>query len=423
MIAPNQKSVSNMNLPTQTLLDRFCRYVRIHTEAVENSGKYPSSPGQLELGKMLLQELNELGLADARQSEFGIVTATVPATVPFQTPVIALLAHMDTSPETTGKNVKPIVHPNYDGLDLVLPGDPSKVLRPAEFPELKACIGKTVITTDGTTLLGADNKSGIAVIMEAAAHLLKHTEIPHGPIRICFTCDEEIGHGTDHVDLAELGATVGYTLDGAGEGEIEAETFSADKATIMFTGINIHPSVAKDKMVNALRMAGFFLGRLNDYPAPETTEGREGFVHPYTLEGGVGKVTVGFLLRDFVTSKLAEQAERLRQLAQMTERQYPKSKVEVHIQPQYRNMADGLQKDPRAVSFAVAAMEAAGLKPKIGSVRGGTDGSLLTAKGLPTPNLSTAEHNPHSPLEWTCLEQMQTAVRVVVELARTWAKQ
>jgi tripeptide aminopeptidase len=423
MTAPTQNSFSDMNLPTQSLLDRFCRYVRIHTEAVENSGKYPSSPGQLELGKMLLQELKELGLADAKQSEFGIVTATIPATLPYQTPVIALLAHMDTSPETTGKNVKPIVHLNYDGSDVVLPGDPSKVLRPAEFPDLKTCVGKTIITTDGTTLLGADNKSGIAVIMEAAVHLMKHPEIPHGPIRICFTCDEEIGHGVDHVDLEELGAVVGYTLDGTGEGEIEAETFSADKATITFTGINIHPSIAKGKMVNALRMAGCFLGSLNDYQAPETTDGREGFIHPYTIEGGVGKVTIGFLLRDFVTSKLAEQADWLRKLAQMTERQYPNSKVEVRIQPQYRNMADGLQKDPRAVSYAVAAMEAAGLKPKIGSVRGGTDGSLLTAKGLPTPNLSTAEHNPHSPLEWTCLEEMQTAVRVLVELARTWARQ
>ncbi len=411
-----------MNLPTQSLLDRFCRYVRIHTEAVENSGTYPSSPGQIDLGRMLLQELKELGLNDAKHSEFGIVTATIPATVAQQTPVIALLAHIDTSPETTGKNVKPIVHANYDGIDLVLPGDPSKMLRPEEFPELKACIGKTIITTDGTTLLGADNKSGIAVIMEAAAYLVAHPEVPHGPVRICFTCDEEIGHGVDHVDLEELGAVVGYTLDGAGEGEIEAETFSADKAVITFTGINIHPSIAKDKMVNALRMAGCFLNGLNDYEAPETTAGREGFIHPYTIEGGVGKVTVGLLLRDFITSKLAEQADWLRQLARMTENQYPNSSVEVRIQPQYRNMADGLQKDPRAVSYAVAAMEAAGLKPKIGSVRGGTDGSLLTAKGLPTPNLSTAEHNPHSPLEWTCLEEMQSAVRVVVELAKKWAR-
>jgi len=411
-----------MNIPTRSLLDRFCRYVRIHTEAVENSSTYPSSPGQIELGRMLLQELKELGLKDAIQSEFGIVTATITATVAQQTPVIALLAHMDTSPETTGRNVKPIVHANYDGSDLVLPGDPSKVLRPAESPELKACVDKTVITTDGTTLLGSDNKSGIAVIMEAAAYLVMHQEIPHGPIRICFTCDEEIGHGVDHVDLRELGAVVGYTLDVAGEGEIEAETFSADKAVITFTGINIHPSIAKDKMVNALRMAGCYLNSLNDYEAPETTEGREGFIHPYTIEGGVGKVTLSLLLRDFVTAKLAEKADWLRQLARMAENQYPNSKVEVRIQAQYRNMADGLRKDPRAVSYAAAAMEAAGLNPKIGSVRGGTDGSLLTAKGLPTPNLSTAEHNPHSPLEWTCLEEMQTAVRVLVELAKRWAQ-
>ena len=224
------------------------------------------------------------------------------------------------------------------------------------------------------------------------------------------------------MDLNELGAVVGYTLDGAGMGEIEAETFSADKATITFTGINIHPSIGKGKMVNAIRMAGAFLEELPRELAPEHTEGRDGFLHPYQLEGGVAKVTIGMLLRDFDTAKLAEQAELLRRAAQKIESQFPKSKVEVQIQPQYRNMADGLKREPRAVSYAVEAMTAAGLRPKIGSVRGGTDGSLLTAKGLPTPNLSTAEHNPHSPLEWTCLEEMHAAVLVLVELATRWGK-
>jgi len=411
-----------MNISTPTLLDRFCRYVRIHTEAIEGAAAYPSSPGQLELGKMLLSELQELGLKDAKQSKFGIVTATIPSTVAHKTPVIALFAHMDTSPETTGKNVRPIVHSQYDGRDIVLPGDPTKVLRPAEMPELKACIGKTVITTDGTTLLGGDNKGGVAVIMETAAFLLKNPEIPHGDIRVCFTCDEEIGHGVDHVNLAEIKADVGYTLDGMGEGEIEAETFSADKATITFTGINIHPAIAKDKMVNAVRMVGTFLDSLPRELAPEKTAGREGFIHPYQIEGGVGKVTVGLLLRDFITAKLAEQAQLLRGTAEMIERLYPGSKVTLSIQPQYRNMADGLKKEPRAVAYAIEAMEAAGLKPHIGSIRGGTDGSQLTAKGLPTPNLSTAEHTIHSPLEWTCLEEMQSAVRMLVELAKRWAK-
>jgi tripeptide aminopeptidase len=411
-----------MNIATPNLLDRFCRYVRIDTEAKEGAGVYPSSPGQLELGRMLLQELKDVGLKDARQSEFGVVTATIPATMTQQAPVIALLAHLDTSPETTGKDVKPIVHQHYDGGDLVLPGDPSKVLRRAEIPELTACIGKTVITTDGTTLLGADNKAGVAVIMETAAFLMQHPEIPHGPIRICFTCDEEIGHGVDHVNLDELGAVVAYTLDGAGEGEIEAETFSADKAIITFTGANIHPSIAKGKMVNALRIAGTFLDNLPRELSPEKTDGRDGFIHPYTIEGGVARVVVQCLLRDFITAKLAEQADLLRQTAETIERLYPKSKVDVSIQPQYRNMAEGMNKEPRAVSYAVEAMRNAGLNPKLGSIRGGTDGAQLTAKGLPTPNLSTAEHTIHSPLEWTCLEEMQSAVRVLVELAKRWAK-
>lgn len=411
-----------MTIDTPTLLDRFCRYVRIHTEAVDNAGTYPSCLGQLELGKLLLTELRDLGLKDAKQSEFGIVTATISATIPHQAPVIALFAHMDTSPETSGKNVNPIVHANYDGRDLVLPGDPSKVLRQTDCPELKPCIGKTIITTDGTTLLGGDNKGGIAVIMEAAAYLLRHPEIPHGPIRICFTCDEEIGHGVDHIDLKELNAVVGYTLDGAGEGMIEAETFSADKAVISFTGANIHPAIAKDKMINAIKMAGTFVDNLPRALAPEKTDGRDGFIHPYQIDGGVAKVTLTFLLRDFATVKLTEQANLLRDTATMIERLYPKSKVDVTVTPQYRNMADGLKKEPRAVAYAMEAMERAGLKPKIGSVRGGTDGSQLTAKGLPTPNLSTAEHNIHSPLEWTCLEEMQSAVRVIVELAQRWAR-
>ena len=412
-----------MTVDTPTLLERFLRYVRIDTEAVDGAGTYPSSPGQLELGQMLLSELRELGLKDAKHSPFGIVTATIPATVTRGVPVIAWLAHMDTSPETSGKGVKPIVHRNYDGTDIVLPGDPSKVLRPAEIPDLAKCAGKTVITTDGTTLLGGDNKAGIAVIVETAAFLVRHPEIGHGDIRICFTCDEEIGHGVDHVDLKELGAAVGYTLDGMGQAEIEAETFSADRADITITGVNIHPSIAKGKMVNAVRLAGLFLERLPRATlTPETTAGREGFIHPYRVEGGVGRVTMSFLLRDFITAKLADQANLLHASAREIEVLYPPAKVDVQIRQQYRNMAEGLKHEPRAVDYAVEAMRRAGLEPKIGSIRGGTDGSQLTAKGLPTPNLSTAEHTIHSPLEWTCLEEMQTAVRVLVELAQVWAQ-
>jgi tripeptide aminopeptidase len=411
-----------MSIATPTLLERFCRYVRVHTEAVEGASTYPSSPGQLELGRMVLQELRDLGLKDAKQSEFGIVTATIPATVPGK-PTIAWIAHLDTSPETTGKNVKPTIHQNYDGKDVVLPGDPTKVIRVADSPDLLKCVGKTLITTDGTTLLGADNKAGVAVIMETAAYLLKHPEIPHGDVRIVFTCDEEIGHGVDHAHPSAIGAVVGYTLDGAGQGEIEAETFSADKAIVTIRGKNIHPSIGKGRMINAVRLAGQFLDRLpRTSLTPETTEDRQGFLHPYRIDGGVAEAHIHILLRDFVTANLAGQAELLRAVARTVEAEYPGSAIEVKVEVQYRNMADGMKNEPRAVEFAVEATRRAGLEPKLGSIRGGTDGSQLTAKGLPTPNLSTGEHNPHSPLEWTCLEEMESAVRVLVELAQIWAR-
>jgi tripeptide aminopeptidase len=407
----------------KTLLDRFCRYVRIDTTAVENAGTYPSSPGQLELGRMLAEELRALGLHDAAQDEHGIVLATIPATVAHTAPTIAWIAHVDTSPETTGRNVKPIVHENYDGRDIVLPGDPSKVIRVSDNPELLHLKGKTLVTTDGTTLLGADDKAGIAVIMEAAAQLMTRPEVPHGPIRICFTCDEEIGHGVDHVDLPKIGAVAGYTLDGGGVGEIDGETFSADLAVVMIRGVNIHPAIAKGRMVNAVRLAGLFLDRLPRLvQSPETTAEREGFLHPYRIDGGVAEVTLRILLRDFNTPRLAERAELLRTIAATITAEYPQASIDVKVTPQYRNMADGLAKEPRALAFAQEAMRRAGLEPKLTIVRGGTDGSRLTELGLPTPNLSTGEHNLHSPLEWTCVEEMATAVRVLVELARVWGE-
>jgi tripeptide aminopeptidase len=406
-----------------SLLERFCRYVRIDTQAVENAGTYPSSPGQLDLGRLLVGELRELGLRDAEQDQHGIVMATVPATAGKKGPAIALVAHVDTSPETSGKNVKPTVHRGYDGKDIVLPGDPSKVIRLEENAELKGLVGKTIITTDGTTLLGADDKAGVAVIMEAAAHLMANPRLEHGPVRVCFTCDEEIGHGVDHVDLKKLGATVGYTLDGGGQGEIDVETFSADLATVTVRGVNIHPSIGKGRMVNAVRLAGAFLEKLPwQALSPETTSDRDGFLHPYTITGGVAEVTLRILLRSFDTPKLAEQAELLQAAARLVEAEHPRASVEVKVTPQYRNMADGLVKEPRAVAFAEEAMRRAGLTAKLGIIRGGTDGSRLTEMGLPTPNLSTGEHNPHSPLEWTCLEEMETAVRVLVELAQVWGK-
>lgn len=405
-----------------TLLERFCRYVIMDTQADEKAASYPSSPGQLALGRILTEELQALGLQDAHQDKHGIVMATVPATVAHSVPVIAWIAHVDTSPETSGRNVKPVVHKNYPGGDIQLPGDRHKVIRLAENPELAGLIGKTLVTSDGTTLLGADDKAGVAVIMDAAAFLLEHPDIPHGPIRICFTCDEEIGHGVDHVDLQKLGAIAAYTLDGSGVGQIDVETFSADLATVTVRGVNLHPSIAKGKMINAVRLAGLLLERLpRQSMSPETTDGTEGFLHPYRIEGGVAETTIRILLRDFRTSELSRQAEMLRSIGKSLEKEYPGSAVEMAITPQYRNMADGLVREPRAAAFAEEAMRRAGLTPSRTSVRGGTDGSRLTEMGLPTPNLSTGEHNPHSPLEWTCLEEMQTAVKVLCELARVWS--
>jgi tripeptide aminopeptidase len=404
-----------------TLLERFLRYVRIDTKADEKATMYPSSPGQLVLGALLRDELLALGLTDAVQNEHGLVFATVPGNVP-NAPVIAFNAHVDTNPENSGKDVNPQVIRNYAGGDITLPKDTSKVIRVKDNPELNALVGKTIITTDGTTLLGADDKAGVAVIMEAAKFLMANPQVPHGPVRVVFTCDEEIGFGVKHLEPAQIGAVVAYTLDGAGTAEIEDETFSADGATVTITGVNIHPSIGKGRMVNAVRLAGAFLDRLpKRRMSPETTDGRDGFIHPLGIEGGVGEVKINFILRDFDTPKLAEQAEMLRAIARQIETEFPEAAVKVETRKQYRNMKDGIAKLPQAVTFAAEAVRRAGMEPKHKIIRGGTDGSQLTEKGLPTPNLSTGEHNPHSPLEWTCLEEMEAAVRVVVELCQVWA--
>jgi tripeptide aminopeptidase len=364
-----------------------------------------------------------MGIEDAVQDEHGIVLATIPATIRSNVPIIAWIAHFDTSPETSGHSVKPVVHRNYRGGDITLPGDSTKVIRVLDNPELKELHGCTLVTSDGTTLLGADDKAGLAVIMETTAYLTAHPEIPHGPIRLCFTCDEEIGRGVDHIDLTKLGARVAYTLDGQGTGEIDVETFSADLALVKITGVNIHPAIAKGKMVNAIRAAGAFIERLpRATMAPEVTAEREGFLHPYRIDGGVAEVTMRILLRDFDTSRLEEHARILHEFAASAQAEHPGAKIDVQVSAQYRNMADGLAKEPRAVTFAEEAMRRVGLTPKRTIVRGGTDGSRLTEMGLPTPNLSTGEHNLHSPLEWTCVEEMSKAVRVLVELAQVWAE-
>ncbi len=410
-----------MGLEASTLLDRFLRYVRIDTKADEKSTTYPSSPGQLVLGALLRDELLALGLTDAVQNEYGLIFATVPGNTA-GAPTIAFNAHIDTNPENSGKDVNPQVIRGYTGGDILLPRDPSQVIRVAENPELNNLLGKTIITTDGTTLLGADDKAGIAVIVEAARILTANPQIPHGPVRIVFTCDEEIGFGVKHLEPSQIGAEVAYTLDGMGAGEIEAETFSADAATVTVTGVNIHPSIGKGRMVNAVRLAAQFIDRLpKRRMSPETTDGREGFLHPLTIEGGTGQVKIGFLLRDFDTAQLSVQADLLRELARQVERDFPEARIEVAVRKQYRNMRDGIAKHPSAVTFAELATRRAGLEPKHKSIRGGTDGSQLTEKGLPTPNLSTGEHNPHSPLEWTCLEEMEAAVHVLIELCQVWA--
>ncbi len=314
-----------MNRETsERLLERFCRYVRVDTQADESAKTYPSSPGQLELGRMLVDELKQIGIADAAVDQYGIVLGTLTSTGARAGPTIAWVSHVNTSPETSGRGVKPIVHRDYQGNDIVLPGDRSKVLHVEDSPELAGLKGNTIITSDGTTLLGADDKAGVAVIMEAAAYLQVHPEIPHGRVRICFTCDEEIGHGVDHVDLTKLGAQVAYTLDGGGHGEVDAETFSADLAVVTIKGINIHPSIAQGKMVNAVRLAGAFLDRLPVVGlSPETTSDRAGFLHPYRIEGGVPETTLRILLRDFDTPKLAEMAQLLRSIADLIVAEYP----------------------------------------------------------------------------------------------------
>lgn len=412
-----------MPIDAERLLSRFLRYVQVDTTAGEPGGSHPSTPGQLELGRILVQELRDAGLADAEQDGQGIVMATLPARGRPAAPVIAWNAHVDTSPETTGKNVRPQVWRRYAGGDLQLPGDPTQVIRVRDNPELAGLVGKTLVTTDGTTLLGADDKAGLAVITEAVATLRASTAVEHGPIRVCFTCDEEIGQGVDHVDLAKLGAKVCYTLDGGGANEIDVETFSADLATVVVRGVNIHPSIAKGRMVNALRVAGELLARLpREGHAPETTDGRQGFLHPYTFDGGVALATIRILLRDFDAARLFDRAEQLRRLAAEVVARFPGSAIEVNVVKQYRNMAEGLARDPRAVEFAQAALRRLGREPKLTTVRGGTDGSRFTELGLPTPNLSTGEHNLHSPLEWTCLEEMVQAAEGLVELARVWGE-
>ena len=402
------------------LLDRFLQYVQIDTTASETSDTYPSTPGQLKIGELLVEQMQAMGITDAAQDEFGIVTGTVPGNTP--APTIAFNSHVDTAPDTTGKNVKPNVIEDFDGNDIQLSGDPTKIITAATCPELPAAKGKTIITTDGTTLLGGDDKAGVAIIMEVANVLLENPDISHGPVRVFFTCDEEIGHGVDHVNIEAIDAVACYNFDGGGQGDIDIETFSADMAVVTFAGVNIHPAIAKDKMVSAIRAMGMFLAELPADLSPERTDSRDGFLHPYVVEGGVAEAKLKILIRDFDTAKLTEHAAVLQAAADKVRQAITGIEVDIQVVQQYRNMADGLGKEPRAVEYAVEAHETLGLPFETTIVRGGTDGSRLTELGLPTPNLSSGQHNIHSPLEWACLDEMLVAVDVGVEIVKRWAR-
>jgi len=403
-------------------VERFLRYVTFDTQSDEESKTYPSTEKQFVLLRHLVDELNALKLEDVEMDEHGYVTATIPATTAKgDVPVIGFFAHVDTSPEMSGANVKPIIHENYQGQDLVLPDDPEQVIRFGENPHLKEQIGNDIITASGTTLLGADNKAGVAEIMGLAEHLVAHPDIPHGKIRIAFTPDEEVGRGTEHFDVGKFGAKYAYTVDGETLGEVEMETFSADSLTVTFQGFNTHPGYAKDKLVNAIKIAADFISRLpKDSMSPETTDGMEGYVHPYVLDGGVDRTTVKFLIRDFRTPELAKMEGVLEKLARETVADYPKGAVEVKVDESYRNMREVLDQHSEVVDNAKDAIARAGLEVRMHPIRGGTDGSRLCFMGLPTPNIFAGEHNFHSRFEWISIYDMHKAVEVLVELCRVW---
>ena len=406
-----------------TLLARFLRYVRIDTQSDESSTTYPSTAKQYDLLRLLEGELRALGCQDVRLDDYGYVTATVPSTLPAGSTAstIGFLAHVDTSPEITGTGVKPIIWRGYAGDDIQLPGDPSQVISPSESPELRDCVGHDVITSDGTTLLGADDKAGVAEIVTAAALLLAHPEIPHGVVRLAFTPDEEIGRGTDHFDVKQFGAEVAYTLDGSTAGTIEYETFNADAATVDIFGRNVHPGYAKGKLVNSLKLAADLISRLPaDRLSPETTEGRQGYLHPLHIEGDTEFTRVKFIVRDFSRDGLRSTEDLLRQIAADVVGQESRARIEVRIQESYRNMAEILSGRMEIVARAEEAIRRAGLTPRRELIRGGTDGARLTFAGLPTPNLFAGGHNFHSKREWVSLQDMDRAVETIVQLAQLW---
>ena len=406
------------------LENRFVRYVQIDTQSDERSTEVPSTSKQLDLLRLLADEMRDLGVQDVVLTDYACVIGDIPATAPAAgIPTVAFLAHVDTSPAFSGTAVKPLIHRRYDGRPLTLPDDPTQVLNGNNSPELAGKVGEDVITASGTTLLGADDKAGIAIIMTMAEHLLSHPEIPHGRIRLCFTPDEEIGKGVGRMNLEDLAADVAYTLDGGDTGELTYETFSADKAVVHITGVSTHPGTAKGVLVNALTLASNLIQLLpQDTDTPETTDGREGFIHLYSLKGSAAAAELQFILRDFEVEGLQAYGDMLRAAAQHIQTAEPRARVEVTITPQYRNMRYWLEKDKTPVEMAEKALERAGIPLISEPIRGGTDGSWLTAAGLPTPNLFTGMHNCHGPLEWVSLQDMARATEVCVHLAQVWAE-
>lgn len=401
-----------------TAAERFCRYVQLDTQSDPHATLFPSTEKQKELSKLLAQELLEMGVADAHLDDFGYVYATIPATTQKAVPVICFCAHVDTAPDCSGTGVKPIVHKNYDGSDIVLPDDNSQVLRLSDHPYLKNCIGKDLITASGTTLLGSDDKAGVAEIMDLAQFLITHPEIEHGTIKILFTPDEEVGRGVNHVDLKKLGADFGYTLDGGDPGMLEDENFSADGVEIIIHGVSAHPGAAKGKLVNALKIAGEILAALPRELSPETTSGKKGFLHPVHVEGIAERCTISFIIRDFVTSKLAEKEALLKSIVESAVQVNPGAHFEFKVHEQYRNMREILNDHPQIVEFALEAIRRTGLTPIPGSIRGGTDGSRLSFMGLPCPNLFAGQQAIHSKLEHICIQDMNKSVEMLVHLVQ-----
>ncbi|MDZ7393476.1 MAG: peptidase T [candidate division KSB1 bacterium] len=406
----------------QTVVERFLRYVAIDTQSAEDAATFPSTDKQKVLGKMLVEEFQAMGLK-ARMDEHGYVYAELPANGPDTIPTIGFIAHLDTSPDVSGEGVRPIIHRNYQGGDIVLPGDPGVVIRAAENPALANQIGNDIITADGTTLLGADDKAGIAEILTAVEHLLAHPEIPRGPIKIAITPDEEVGQGTKFFDVEAFGADYAYTVDGETVGEIENETFCADTVVLTVHGVNVHPGYAKGKMVNAIKIAAEIIDQLpKNSLSPETTEGREGYLHPNSITGGVEQTTIKFLVRDFTVEGLKRHEELLRVLADKVMARHPRARLEFEVQESYRNMKYKLDEDPKVVEYALEAVRRVGLQPKLSLIRGGTDGARLCYQGLLTPNIFTGGHNFHSRQEWISVQDMEKAVAVLVELVRVWAE-